>query len=128
MTKKLFTLEEANELLPYVREELSFLQEFKCSFYNLYQQREQVKKQQPTDDEELFSLECRLEFMEMEAQTRITRLISKGIQVKDVDIGLFDFPAIMNGEEVLLCWRAGETAITHYHGIHDGFAGRKRID
>jgi len=128
LTKKLFTLEEANELLPYVREELAFLQEAKRSFYNLYQQREQVKKQQPIDDEELFAVECRLEFMELEAQMRITRLLSSGIQVKDVDIGLFDFPAVIDGEEVLLCWRAGEAAITHYHGMHDGFAGRKRID
>ncbi|GED71749.1 hypothetical protein BRE01_54510 [Brevibacillus reuszeri] len=128
MTKKLFTLEEANHLLPYIREELSFLQEAKRSFYHLYQQREQIKRQQPENEQELFTLECQLEFMEMEAQMHITQLITKGIQVKDIDIGLFDFPAIINGEEVLLCWRTGEDAITHYHGLHDGFAGRKRID
>ncbi|WP_289141345.1 DUF2203 domain-containing protein [uncultured Brevibacillus sp.] len=128
MTKKLFTLEEANDLLPYIREELSFLQEAKRSFYSLYQQREQIKRQQPLDEQELFTLECRLEFMELEAQMHITQLISKGIQVKDIDIGLFDFPAMMGGEEILLCWRAGEDSITHYHGLHEGFAGRKRID
>ncbi|MFP3391671.1 DUF2203 domain-containing protein [Brevibacillus sp. SIMBA_076] len=128
MTKKLFTLEEANDLLPYIREELSFLQEAKRSFYNLYQQREQIKRQQPLDEQELFTLECRLEFLELEAQMHITQLISKGVQVKDIDIGLFDFPAMLGGKEILLCWRAGEDAITHYHGLHEGFAGRKRID
>jgi hypothetical protein len=128
LSKKYFTREEANELLPYVREELSFLQEAKRSFYKLYQQREQIKKQQPALDKELFAVECRLEFMEMEAQMHVTQLISKGIQVKDIDIGLFDFPAMINGEEVLLCWREGESSITHYHGLHDGFSGRKQLD
>ncbi|MED1949448.1 DUF2203 domain-containing protein [Brevibacillus centrosporus] len=128
MSKKYFTPEEANELLPYVRAELSFMQEAKRTFYNLYQQREEVKKLLPVDESELFAVECRLEFMEMEAKMRITRLLEKGVQVKDVDIGLFDFPAMINGEEVLLCWREGESEITHYHGLHEGFQGRKKLE
>ncbi|RNB88369.1 DUF2203 family protein [Brevibacillus nitrificans] len=128
MSKKYFTPEEANELLPYVRAELSFMQEAKRTFYKLYQQREEVKKLLPVDESELFAVECRLEFMEMEAKMRITRLLEKGVQVKDVDIGLFDFPAMINGEEVLLCWREGESEITHYHGLHEGFQGRKKLE
>lgn len=128
MSKKYFTPEEANELLPYVRAELSFMQEAKRTFYKLYQQREEVKKLLPVDESELFAVECRLEFMELEAKTRITRLLEKGVQVKDVDIGLFDFPAMINGEEVLLCWREGESEITHYHGLHEGFQGRKKLE
>lgn len=128
MSKKYFTPKEANELLPYVRAELSFMQEAKRTFYKLYQQREEVKKLLPVDESELFAVECRLEFMEMEAKMRITRLLEKGVQVKDVDIGLFDFPAMINGEEVLLCWREGESEITHYHGLHEGFQGRKKLE
>ncbi|MED4910809.1 DUF2203 domain-containing protein [Brevibacillus centrosporus] len=128
LSKKYFTPEEANELLPYVRAELSFMQEAKRTFYKLYQQREEVKKLLPVDESELFAVECRLEFMELEAKARITRLLEKGVQVKDVDIGLFDFPAMINGEEVLLCWREGESEITHYHGLHEGFQGRKKLE
>lgn len=128
MSKKYFTLEEANQLLPYVREELSFLQETKRAFHKTYLQREQIRKMQPVNEEELFALECQLEFMEMEARMHLNHLMTKGIQVKDIDIGLFDFPALMNGEEVLLCWRDGESSITHYHGLYDGFSGRKQID
>ncbi len=51
----------------------------------------------------------------------------KGEELKDIDLGLVDFPAVINGEEVLLCWKRGEETITHYHGLHDGFAGRKPI-
>lgn len=42
-------------------------------------------------------------------------------------LGLVDFPAIINGEEVLLCWRSDEDEINYYHGLNDGFAGRKII-
>lgn len=59
MTKKFFTLEEANQLLPYVREEISSLQDAKRQFFLTYQQRDLVKKRQPVDEQELFTLECR---------------------------------------------------------------------
>jgi hypothetical protein len=128
MAKKYFTLEEANQLLPYVREELAFLQERKRNFYQSYYHLQQLKKQQPVDEEAVFALECQLEFMELEAQLHINQLMEKGIQVKDIDIGLFDFPAILDGQEVLLCWRQGEASITHYHGVNEGYAGRKSIE
>lgn len=51
-----------------------------------------------------------------------------GVQVKDLDIGLLDFPCEVEGNIVLLCWKLGETGITHWHGTEEGFAGRKRID
>ena len=51
-----------------------------------------------------------------------------GVQVKDLDIGLLDFPCEVDGEIVLLCWKLGEESITHWHGVSEGFAGRKRID
>ena len=51
-----------------------------------------------------------------------------GVQVKDLDIGLLDFPCVVDGETVLLCWKLGEKGITHWHGASEGFAGRKPID
>lgn len=51
-----------------------------------------------------------------------------GVQVKDLDIGLLDFPCEVDGQTVLLCWKLGEQAITHWHGVSEGFAGRKPID
>jgi hypothetical protein len=51
-----------------------------------------------------------------------------GVQVKDLDIGLLDFPCNVDGETVLLCWKLGEKAITHWHGLTEGFAGRKPVD
>jgi len=53
---------------------------------------------------------------------------SIGVQIKDLDIGLLDFPCKVEGEIVLLCWKLGEKAITHWHGEKEGFAGRKPVD
>jgi len=51
-----------------------------------------------------------------------------GVQVKDLDIGLLDFPCEVDGQTILLCWKLGEKSITHWHGTNEGFAGRKPID
>ena len=51
-----------------------------------------------------------------------------GAIVKDLDDGLVDFPALRGGEEVLLCWRLGEDEVAYWHGLEEGFAGRKRLD
>jgi hypothetical protein len=50
------------------------------------------------------------------------------VQVKDLAIGLLDFPCQVDGRTVLLCWKLGEKQITHWHGLEEGFAGRKPVD
>ncbi len=51
-----------------------------------------------------------------------------GAQVKDLDLGLLDFPCSVDDEIILLCWKLGEERIAHWHGLAEGFAGRKPID
>jgi hypothetical protein len=58
----------------------------------------------------------------------VAEIDATGVQVKDLDIGLLDFPCRVEGEILLLCWKFGETAITHWHSTDEGFAGRKPID
>jgi hypothetical protein len=50
-----------------------------------------------------------------------------GVLVKDLDRGLVDFPALRDGEEVLLCWHVGEDEVAFWHGLEEGFAGRKPL-
>jgi hypothetical protein len=64
----------------------------------------------------------------MKVQRVLENIQATGCLVKDLDVGLLDFPAILNNEEVLLCWRLGEDRIRYYHGINEGFAGRKPLD
>ena len=58
----------------------------------------------------------------------IAEIDATGVQVKDLDIGLLDFPCQVEGEIILLCWKRGEEKITHWHSTSEGFAGRKPID
>ena len=51
-----------------------------------------------------------------------------GVQIKDLDVGLLDFPCTVDGEVVLLCWKSGEPAIQHWHTVESGFQGRQPID
>lgn len=65
---------------------------------------------------------------EQRAKDAVAEIDSIGVQVKDLDIGLLDFPCVVEGQIVLLCWKLGEKSITHWHGTQEGFAGRKPID
>jgi hypothetical protein len=65
---------------------------------------------------------------EQRAKDALSEIDSIGVQVKDLDIGLLDFPCEVEGRIVLLCWKMGEPSITHWHGTEEGFAGRKMID
>ena len=56
------------------------------------------------------------------------RIENLGVLVKDLDVGLVDFPTLFRGEEVYLCWRMDEDDIDHWHGINEGFNGRRPID
>src|SRR5277367_4977819 len=65
---------------------------------------------------------------EQRAKDALAEIDSIGVQVKDLDIGLLDFPCEVDGRVVLLCWKMGEDGITHWHSVSEGFAGRKPID
>jgi len=65
---------------------------------------------------------------EQRARDALAEIDSIGVQVKDLNIGLLDFPCQVEGRVVLLCWKLGEKSITHWHGTEEGFAGRKPID
>lgn len=65
---------------------------------------------------------------EQRAKDALAEIDSIGVQVKDLDIGLLDFPCMVDGRIILLCWKLGEKSITHWHGTEEGFAGRKPVD
>lgn len=58
----------------------------------------------------------------------LAEIDATGVQVKDLDIGLLDFPCLVDDQVILLCWKLGEEKITHWHGVDEGFRGRKPID
>jgi hypothetical protein len=70
---------------------------------------------------------------ELDAQMKLIResiaeIDAIGVQVKDIDSGLLDFPCRLDDQVVLLCWRMGETSIEHWHTMEAGFKGRQPVD
>jgi len=132
MEKRWFTLAEANALLPKIREEIEQLQaihqEFESRFLRLRMLKEQIGQPRAGQPDPFFTLESELEFMQIEARTLVQSIHMKGAQLKDLEMGLVDFPSLRNGEEVLLCWRMGEESIAYWHGVNDGYRGRKLIE
>jgi len=78
--------------------------------------------------EEAAKLRIERNSVEDRLRQTLERIQSTGCVVKDLEIGLLDFPARIDGEEVYLCWKLGEDRIRFYHRQSEGFAGRKPID
>jgi len=128
-----FTPEEANaelaEIRPLVEQLVAHRRE---------QQRLQAERQELAsriagngggiDSSALAELEEAERAERVEVVRCVNAVHERGAIVKDVDTGLIDFPALREGEEVLLCWQLGEEQVAHWHGLEEGFAGRKRLD
>jgi hypothetical protein len=122
--EKHFTLEEARSILTVIKPKVIRMVELKkildSKGYDVYRHRyfggmgPDGEKQHPPELEELVEI--------------VQELDSIGVLVKGLDQGLIDFPHIRgNGEEVYLCWKIDEDDIYFWHGISDGFAGRRHI-
>lgn len=69
-----------------------------------------------------------LEQLAEQVAATVEELESLGAAVKDLDLGLLDFPGLRNGEEVELCWQVGEGSVEYWHPLEAGYRGRKPID
>jgi hypothetical protein len=129
-----FTLPEAESLLPAVqkniREALSVKTQYQESeeFLQSIAQRVMLMGGVLLDREAIRDARTRRDESGQRLKAALDGLQEIGCVVKDLDIGLVDFPTLFRGEEVYLCWKLGETGITFWHGVSEGFAGRKPID
>ena len=131
MAERTFTPDEANSALRQVRPLAERMVELRARLAELEdEQREVVRIVAGNGSGEGVGDARTPEFAKLarELQEIVDELVLIGVQVKDPDSGLIDFPALREGEPVLLCWRVGEAEVEWYHGLDDGFAGRRRID
>jgi hypothetical protein len=77
---------------------------------------------------DLNAAQAELAGLAQDAAACVDRLTELGVAIKDLDLGLLDFPSRRDGAEVLLCWHVGEEAVSAWHGLAEGYAGRKPID
>ena len=132
MAERHFTPEEANALLAEVKPIAEALVGHRRAYVAAKARQERLAAriagnggdfdpQEPRVVEEQFAREG-------EAAARcVAELERLGVLVKDLDQGLVDFPALRGGEEVLLCWQVGEDEVAFWHGVDEGFAGRKPL-
>jgi hypothetical protein len=128
-----FTLTEAESLLPKVeaamREALTLYasqQEFES---NLQEELQRIAMLggAMVNRAEISGLRDRRDAAASELNDTIEKIHSYGCQIKDLTTGLIDFPTLYREDEVLLCWRFGEKGIRFWHGLEEGFRGRKAI-
>ncbi len=120
-----FTPAEANALLPLVRAVIKDAAE-RARLHN--EVVDQLNDSVEEEDAELWARrkqEARR--LRDEVEALIEQLGEEGVEVKGLSPGLVDFPALHGGVEVFLCWKEGETTITHWHPLHTGIAGREAV-
>jgi hypothetical protein len=133
MAEKYFTWEEAQTLLPVLESLLRTCMEGKKVIEGVEAEIQQVNKRIFESGGMLVDL-SRLAMRKGEHDKAVLRvkdamseIDSIGVQVKDLDIGLLDFPAVYEDQVILLCWKMGESSIGHWHDTREGFAGRKPL-
>jgi hypothetical protein len=128
---RLFTLEEAVELLPAIRELLEKMQARKRGLDLLSAQIEDMSEAAAgnghSSGSKVLSLRQEAERAAADLEALAAELRATGCELKGIDQGLVDFPAEREGRVVYLCWRLGEDTISHWHDIDAGFAGRQPL-
>jgi hypothetical protein len=131
---KRFTLWEAEGLLPQIREWMREAVGLKAEFDEAQQvlqalnERIMVMGGIIVDRKRVVEAKARRQSAGEQIQAILENLHESGCLVKDLDTGLVDFPTLFRGQEVYLCWKLGEPAIRFWHGVQEGFAGRKPVD
>lgn len=129
---KLFSLEEADALLPAARDELLAMQECKREIDAVRGDLTGVSDRATgnghvKDEATVAAKRRRAEALVAQLNERLQRLNEWGIELKGLDEGLLDFPSERDGRIVYLCWRLGEERIAFWHELDAGFAGREPL-
>lgn len=134
MSSRTFTLEEAQSLVPVLESLLRASIDAKKLMEDVEAEMQSVQRRiflnggTYLDIVPLARRKAERVKAEQKLRDAFAEIDAMGVQVKDLDIGLLDFPCEVDGRTVLLCWKLGETSITHWHGTDEGFAGRKPVD
>jgi hypothetical protein len=129
--KRHFTLAEANATIPYVRAIVRDITELAGDLRDRHERLARLRSGRgavgPQHREELELAEAEFERGQDRMAEYERELRQLGVELKDYFTGLVDFPSLMDGRTVYLCWRMDEPEVAHWHELEAGFAGRQRI-
>ena len=129
---RFYTIDDANSLLPEVDLILAALRDQRTELIGL---RDRVVAASPPDDEapepgvaeRIRLLRLGMQGLIDQMQAGVARLIEHDILLRDISTGLIDFPALVSGRPIWLCWRLGEGDIAHWHAHDEGFDSRRLL-
>ncbi|KAA6461139.1 DUF2203 family protein [Acidobacteria bacterium AB60] len=131
---KTFTLDEAQSLLPVLEALLRRARENKEAAERVQSALEDVSRRiylsggMKVDVAAVARQRAEMDSSLQRVKESLAEIDAIGVQVKDLDTGLLDFPFRLEDQVVLLCWRMGEPAIEHWHTMESGFQGRQPVD
>jgi hypothetical protein len=131
---KTFTIDEAQSLLPVLESLLKRANEGKQAAEQVEAGLSELARRiylsggMKVDTASVARQRAELEEHLKLARESVAEIDAIGVQVKDLEAGLLDFPCRLDDQVVLLCWRMGETSIEHWHTVEAGFKGRQPVD
>ncbi len=125
-TKKYFTVEQANAMLPLLR---LILRDITTLARTLREQNRRLARLQQDEKPvaDIDALVAEIEATQDQIGSHKDELDQLQVELKDPLTGLLDFPAWIDGREVYLCWRLDEPEVAHWHELSAGFAGRQKL-
>lgn len=131
---KTFTLDEAQALLPVLESLLKRALDGKRAAETVETDLSELARRiylsggMKVDTSKVAKMRAEMEGHLQKVRESIAEIDTIGVQVKDLDTGLLDFPFRLEDDVVLLCWRMGESSIEHWHTVDAGFKGRQPVD
>jgi hypothetical protein len=117
-TRRRFTLDQANKALPLVTRIVR-------DIVNTHERATQLQAKLEESTGRETALQSQLDSALEQLQDYVDELGSIGVELKDYESGLIDFPGRHQGRDVYLCWKLGEEKVGHWHELHSGYAGRQ---
>ncbi len=132
MQERTFTLEDANELVPWLEERFEAMSPLRTELVRQQDEllsllRRRRSNGHSSSEEEISETERVVSELTRRLQEAVAEITARGILVRDIGRGLVDFPSHRNGDIVYLCWQRGEPFIDWWHPTDTGFSGRQQL-
>lgn len=129
-TRRFFTADEANRMLPLVRRIAEDIVHDYATWQRTLRAAEALAAGTPSPDDtaQLRAMHAEAQRLATDLEHCLAELASLGVECKGYADGLVDFPAMREGVEVRLCWRVGEPTVAHWHPVDTGVAGRQPLE